>query len=128
MARIKSLPKKNLPRQGQSSKHREKETKRNKNPDWLKANKYGQILSLPKLPFSRVVRDIILGFSSNRDIRISVVAMNALHEASESYMVHFFEDLNMLAMHAKRVTVMIRDFELQKRLRAAKALGGIPDR
>jgi histone H3/H4 len=40
-----------------------------------------------------------------------------LHEASEAYMVGMFEDTNLAALHAKRVTIMQRDILLAQRLR-----------
>ena len=36
-------------------------------------------------------------------------AMDALHEASESYLVGMMEDANLLAIHAKRYTIQPRD-------------------
>ena len=39
-------------------------------------------------------------------------AMDALHEASESYLVGMMEDANLLAIHAKRYTFQPRDIQL----------------
>ena len=39
-------------------------------------------------------------------------AMDALHEASESYLVGMMEDANLLAIHAKRYTIQPRDIQL----------------
>jgi histone H3 len=44
------------------------------------------------------------------------LAVLALHEASEAYMVGMFEDTNLCAVHAKRVTIMPRDMLLARRL------------
>ena len=41
----------------------------------------------------------------------------ALQEAAEDYLVHLFEDANLAAIHAKRVTIMIRDVQLARRIR-----------
>lgn len=49
--------------------------------------------------------------------RIQATALEALQEASEMYIVQFFEDTVLLAMHAKRVTVMRNDMILMRRLR-----------
>ena len=43
--------------------------------------------------------------------------MLALQEATETYMVGIFEDTNLCAIHAKRVTIMTRDMQLAKRIR-----------
>ena len=39
-------------------------------------------------------------------------AMDALYEASESYLVGMMEDANLLAIHAKRYTIQPRDIQL----------------
>ena len=41
----------------------------------------------------------------------------ALQEAAESYMVGLFEDTNLCALHAKRVTIMAKDMHLARRIR-----------
>lgn len=44
-------------------------------------------------------------------------AILALQEAAEAYLVHLFEDSNLCAVHAKRVTLMVKDMQLARRLR-----------
>lgn len=44
-------------------------------------------------------------------------ALMALQEAAEAYLTGYFEDANQCALHAKRVTVMPKDFQLVQRLR-----------
>lgn len=46
-------------------------------------------------------------------------AIQALQEASEAYLVHLFEDTNLCAIHAKRVTIMQKDIQLARRIRGA---------
>ena len=41
----------------------------------------------------------------------------ALQEAAQNFIVGLFEDVNLLAVHAKRVTVMPRDIRLALRIR-----------
>ena len=41
----------------------------------------------------------------------------ALQEATESFMVSMFEDSNLCALHAKRVTIMPKDMVLARRIR-----------
>ena len=79
-------------------------------------------LLLLKLPFSRLVREIsqyLLPFHVARELRWQSQAIQALQEASEAFLVHLFEDTNLCALHAKRVTIMQKDIQLARRLRGA---------
>merc|ERR1712127_479558 len=64
-------------------------------------------LLIRKLPFQRLVREIANDFKT--DLRFQSSAVLALQEASEAYMVGLFEDTNLCAIHAKRVTIMPKD-------------------
>ena len=73
-------------------------------------------LLLRKLPFQRLVRDVVrddLGLQ----LRFQSPALLALQEAAEAYLVGLFEDTNLLALHAKRVTIYPRDMRLARRIR-----------
>ena len=48
--------------------------------------------------------------------RFQSLAIQALQEAAEEHLVHRFEDANLCAIHAKRVTIMPKDMQLAKRL------------
>ncbi|KAK0419725.1 hypothetical protein QR680_014290 [Steinernema hermaphroditum] len=48
-------------------------------------------------------------------------AIGALQEASEAYLVGLFEDTNLCAIHAKRVTIMPKDIQLARRIRGERA-------
>lgn len=74
-------------------------------------------LLIPKAPFTRLVREIIMEFSMGGVDRIQTSALEALQEATEAYLVQFFEDSVLLSMHAKRVTLMRQDMILMRRLR-----------
>ncbi|KIO17142.1 hypothetical protein M407DRAFT_85270 [Tulasnella calospora MUT 4182] len=78
-------------------------------------------LLIQKLPFSRVVREIAMEMVTDPDnevgLRWQSSAILALQEASEAYLVHLFEDTNLCAIHAKRVTIMQRDIQLARRIR-----------
>ena len=74
-------------------------------------------LLIRKAPFQRVVREIAHKLFPNKDLHFQSLAVLALHEASEAYMVGMFEDTNLCALHAKRVTIMPRDIFLARRLR-----------
>ena len=75
-------------------------------------------LLIRKLPFQRLVREIAQDFKS--DLRFQSSAVLALQEASESYLVGLFEDTNLCAIHAKRVTIMPKDMQLARRIRGEK--------
>lgn len=73
---------------------------------------------IPKAPFARLVRYIIIDLFPNSDVdRIQASALEALQEAVEAYIVQFFEDCTLLSQHAKRVTLQIQDVILLRRLR-----------
>ena len=70
-------------------------------------------LLIRKLPFQRLVREIAQDFKT--DLRFQSSAVFALQEASEAYLVGLFEDTNLCAIHAKRVTIMPKDIQLAAR-------------
>ena len=72
-----------------------------------------------KLPFQRLVREIAQDFKT--DLRFQSSAILALQEASEAYLVGLFEDTNLCAIHAKRVTIMPKDIQLARRIRGERA-------
>lgn len=74
-------------------------------------------LLIPRAPFQRVVREILGKQRINLDFRLSVMAAKALQEASEAYLVGLFEDAMLCSVHAKRVTLMVKDMHLAKRIR-----------
>ena len=76
-------------------------------------------LLIRKIPFQRLVREIAQDFKS--DLRFQSTAILALQEASESYLVVLFEDTNLCAIHAKRVTIMPRDLQLARRIRGERS-------
>uniref|UniRef100_A0A1J3JAG6 Histone H3.2 n=1 Tax=Noccaea caerulescens TaxID=107243 RepID=A0A1J3JAG6_NOCCA len=75
-------------------------------------------LLIRKLPFQRLVREIAQEFKT--DLRFQSSAIAALQEASEAYLVGLFEDTNLCAIHAKRVTIMSKDVQLARRIRGER--------
>lgn len=71
-----------------------------------------------KLPFQRLVREIAQ--DNTKDLRFQSQAILALQEAAETYLVGLFEDTNLCAIHAKRVTIMSRDMQLARRIRGER--------
>eukprot|EP00092_Neocalanus_flemingeri_P041873 GFUD01045607.1.p1 GENE.GFUD01045607.1~~GFUD01045607.1.p1 ORF type:complete len:180 (+),score=41.06 GFUD01045607.1:79-618(+) len=73
-------------------------------------------LLIPKLPFSRLIRELATQICSAH-MRFQSAAIMALQEAAEAYLVTLFEDTVLCAIHAKRVTVMPKDMNLARRIR-----------
>jgi histone H3 len=75
-------------------------------------------LLLKKLPFQRLVREIATEYFP--EVRFHKLALAALQEASEEYLVGVFEDTNLCAIHAKRVTIIPTDIRLAQRIRGER--------
>ena len=71
-------------------------------------------LLIRKLPFQCLVREII--FEHKQDYWLAPAVAVALQEAAEAYLVGLFEDTNLCAIHAKRVTIMPKDIQLARRI------------
>ena len=105
-------------------------------------------LLIRKLPFQRLVREIAqdfkvyfvinynnlidsvyccfagdynMGFWLQTDLRFQSHAVLALQEAAEAYLVGLFEDTNLCAIHAKRVTIKPKDIQLVRRIKGEHA-------
>ncbi|PKA58131.1 Histone H3.2 [Apostasia shenzhenica] len=79
-------------------------------------------LLIRKLPFQRLVREIAQDFKTDLRFQSSAVAaLQEAAEAAEAYLVGLFEDTNLCAIHAKRVTIMPKDIQLARRIRGERA-------
>jgi histone H3 len=76
-------------------------------------------LLIRKLPFQRLVKEIASNYHS--DVRFQSTAVLALQEAAEAYLTSLFEDTNLCAIHAKRITIMPKDMQLARRIRGERA-------
>ena len=76
-------------------------------------------LLIQKLPFQRLVREIAQDFKT--DLRFQSAAILCLQEAAEAYLVRLFDDANLCAIHARRVTIMPKDLLLARRIRGERA-------
>jgi len=56
-------------------------------------------------------------YAPSREFRWKASALLALQEMAEAHLVGLFEDSNLCAIHAKRVTIMVRDIQLARRIR-----------
>ena len=75
-------------------------------------------LLIKKAPFQRLVREVAQDFKA--DLRFQSSAVMAMQEASEAYLVGIFEDTNLCAIHARRVTIMPKDMQLARRIRGER--------
>jgi histone H3 len=69
-------------------------------------------LLIYKVPFQRLVPEVAQDFKA--DCHFQSTAVLALQEASEAYLIGLFEDTNLCAIHAKRVTIMPKDMMLAR--------------
>ena len=82
-------------------------------------------LLIRKLPFQRLVREIagnsrVITSPLCGKVRFQSAAIMALQEAAEAYLVGLFEDTNLCARHARRVTIMPKDIQLARRIRGER--------
>ena len=71
-------------------------------------------LLIRKLPFQRLVREVTQQIDDT--LRFQSTAILALQEASESFLVTMFKDVNVCAIHAGRVTIQPKDIKLWNRM------------
>ena len=77
-----------------------------------------------RTPFNKLIKEISQEYricpnglgTPSVQVHYQSTALAALQEAAENFLVGLFEDVNLLAAHAKRVTVMPRDIRLALRI------------
>lgn len=74
-------------------------------------------LLIRKLPFQRLVREVAYALDDSKQLRFQSTAILALQEAAEAYLVNMFDEVNHIAIHGRRQTVMVKDMLLWRRLR-----------
>ena len=78
-----------------------------------------------KTPFNKLIKEISQEYricpegpgTPSVQVCFQSTALATLQEAAENYLVGLLEDMNLLAVHAKRVTVMPCDIRLALRIR-----------
>ena len=75
-------------------------------------------LLIPKLPFARLIREIASGRKD--DVRFTAGSTAALQEAAECYLTQLFENSNLSAIHAKRITIMPKDIQFTRRIKGER--------
>ena len=129
MTARKSFPRGNIPRNSGTSPSRRQSSgtpgRRKYRPGTVALRQIRQFqkttdLLIPRLPFSRVVKEIaqdLAGRYNIQGLRFQSAALMALQEAAEAYMVSLFEDTVLCCVHARRVTIMPKDMRLALRIR-----------
>jgi len=74
-------------------------------------------LLIARLPFARVVKEETIRLTRSKDFKWQSNALEALQEASEAYVCAVLSDAYLCSLHAKRVTLMVRDIQLARRIR-----------
>ena len=70
---------------------------------------------MQRLPFQILVREVAREYDS--ELRFQASSLHCLQEATEAYVVGLFEDINLCALHAGRITAMSKDLHLARRIR-----------
>ena len=78
-----------------------------------------------RTPFNKLIKEISQEYricpegpgTPSVQVRFQSTALAALQEAVKIFLIGLFEDVNLLAVHVKRVTVMPRDIRLALRIR-----------
>ena len=73
-------------------------------------------LLIRKLPFQRLVKEVVKDLFKTESYRFQSTALLALQEASEGFLLSMFDDVNCIAIHGKRVTIQVKDIQIWKRL------------
>ena len=68
-----------------------------------------------RLSVARLIREITQDFKVG--LHFQAFALLAIQEAMETWLVHLMEDMNLCAIHAKRVTIGLKDLSLVCRIR-----------
>ncbi|XP_018411333.1 PREDICTED: histone H3-like centromeric protein A [Nanorana parkeri] len=76
-------------------------------------------LLIRKAPFARLVREVCMEFACGVPYMWQSMAIMALQEAAEAFLVRLFEDSYLCCLHAKRVTLFVQDMQLAQRIRGS---------
>ena len=80
----------------------------------IQSTKKGADLLIRRVPFQRLVREIVQ--KRREGLKVQSSAVLALQEAREAFLVGLLEQANMCAIHAKQVTIMPGDIQLVHRI------------
>ena len=80
-------------------------------------------LLLRKMPFVRVIKEVLQDIYPSNTMRWESTALLALQVSTEAYLIAFFEYTNIVAINAKRVTIMAKDMRVVRRIRGVQDPG-----
>ncbi|KIZ05841.1 Histone H3.3a [Monoraphidium neglectum] len=86
-----------------------------------KYQKTGDLL-IPKAPFMRLVKEVTQNVADSKDLRYKLTAVQAIQEAAEQYLTGLMEDAQLCAIHARRITLFVKDIQLARRIRGERPL------
>ena len=72
----------------------------------------GNLIS--KLGLRKFLKTVMMSLGESKRFQESAIA--ALQEATEAYLVSLFEHSNLCTIHARRVTIMVKDMQLARRI------------
>ena len=67
---------------------------------------------IPKLSLARLVKEILQTDFNKSDFRFQSAGLEILHEAAEDYITSLFEDVQLAAIHANRITIQKKDMHV----------------
>ena len=70
----------------------------------------------PERAFSRGFLDTVRPIVTSHGVRIQVSALKMVEQAMNDHMIHLFRDAQLIASHAKRVTIQLKDIQLARRM------------
>lgn len=124
MARTKKVPVVKDKRKSGKSKNVMASSKKRKNRAFAEIRKYQTSTDhlIPKAPFARLVRKVLQSAEMDTGVpcgnyRVTKEFLVCIHEASEVYLTVYFEDINILARHAGRVTIMSKDITTLRQIK-----------
>ena len=74
-----------------------------------------------KLAFARLFREILYKDLCKLDMRVQASVIAAAQEGTEAYLIGLLEDLNLCAIHGRRITIMPKDIQLARRIHGETA-------
>ena len=72
-------------------------------------------LLIQRLPFQSLVKELIQ--AKQNDLNVQGLAMKALQEVGETFLVGLLEQANLCAIHAKYMTIMSKDIQVARQIR-----------
>ena len=78
-------------------------------------------LLVQRLPFQRMVKELIQ--VRQEDLKVQGLAVKALQEVREVFLVGLLEQANLCTIHAKCVTIMPKDIQLARQIKGGYLMG-----